>query len=180
MDSTWQDSQIDFQNSFVRFVELPKNIMNIRHQANSAQPKTLYLEPSARCFRFLYDFRLVQNLTLPYTSHPGACLSRSLKSGGKYRLGIGNWMGSRTERQCRHVGYRCQCPTAVTTSNLVPGVGAQGGNLQDVCKYGMTDTVGLLINSSRGIIYAASNNDFAAAAAEKAGELQQEMALILG
>jgi len=63
---------------------------------------------------------------------------------------------------------------------LVPGVGAQGGNLQDVCKYGMTDTVGLLINSSRGIIYAASNNDFAAAAAEKAGELQQEMALILG
>ncbi|WP_158848535.1 orotidine-5'-phosphate decarboxylase [Algibacter sp. L1A34] len=62
---------------------------------------------------------------------------------------------------------------------LVPGVGAQGGNLQDVCKFGMTDNVGLLINSSRGIIYASSNDDFAAAAATKAAELQQEMEIIL-
>ncbi|NRB58478.1 MAG: orotidine-5'-phosphate decarboxylase [Winogradskyella sp.] len=58
---------------------------------------------------------------------------------------------------------------------LVPGVGAQGGNLQDVCKYGMNDSVGLLINSSRGIIYASQNEDFAAAAASKASELQVEM-----
>ncbi|AUP80977.1 orotidine-5'-phosphate decarboxylase [Flavivirga eckloniae] len=58
---------------------------------------------------------------------------------------------------------------------LVPGVGAQGGNLQDVCKYGMNNQVGLLINSSRGIIYASKEDDFAQAAAAKAKELQQEM-----
>lgn len=58
---------------------------------------------------------------------------------------------------------------------LVPGVGAQGGNLQEVCKYGMNDSVGLLINSSRGIIYASNENDFAEAAARKAEELQSQM-----
>lgn len=58
---------------------------------------------------------------------------------------------------------------------LVPGVGAQGGSLQDVCKYGLTDTIGLLINSSRGIIYASSEKDFAEKAAEKAEELQIQM-----
>ncbi|SFD20203.1 orotidine-5'-phosphate decarboxylase [Algibacter pectinivorans] len=63
---------------------------------------------------------------------------------------------------------------------LVPGVGAQGGNLQDVCKYGMNDNVGLLINSSRGIIYASNQDDFAQMAARKAEALQKEMALILG
>ncbi|MDO6759019.1 orotidine-5'-phosphate decarboxylase [Tamlana sp. 2_MG-2023] len=62
---------------------------------------------------------------------------------------------------------------------LVPGVGAQGGNLQDVCKYGMNDSVGLLINSSRGIIYASKDADFAQAAAHKSEELQKEMAVIL-
>ena len=62
---------------------------------------------------------------------------------------------------------------------LVPGVGAQGGNLQDVCKYGLSENIGLLINSSRGIIYASNNEDFAHNAAIKASELQQEMALIL-
>lgn len=62
---------------------------------------------------------------------------------------------------------------------LVPGVGAQGGNLQEVCKYGMNSSVGLLINSSRGIIYASKGEDYAAASTVKALELQQEMALIL-
>ncbi|WP_292943626.1 orotidine-5'-phosphate decarboxylase [Olleya sp. UBA1516] len=62
---------------------------------------------------------------------------------------------------------------------LVPGVGAQGGNLQDVCTYGMNDNVGLLINSSRGIIYASTNEDFAQAAAAKAKDLQQQMEVIL-
>ncbi|MBD0832103.1 orotidine-5'-phosphate decarboxylase [Aestuariibaculum sediminum] len=62
---------------------------------------------------------------------------------------------------------------------LVPGVGAQGGNLQDVCKYGMNDSVGLLINSSRGIIYASNGEDYAGEAAKKAQELQTEMAEIL-
>ncbi len=62
---------------------------------------------------------------------------------------------------------------------LVPGVGAQGGNLQEVCKYGMNDCVGLLINSSRGIIYASNQTDFAEAAAKKSEELQKEMEAIL-
>ena len=59
---------------------------------------------------------------------------------------------------------------------LVPGVGAQGGSLQEVCKYGMTKDCGLLVNSSRGIIYASNGEDFAEVAAQKARELQQEMA----
>jgi orotidine-5'-phosphate decarboxylase len=58
---------------------------------------------------------------------------------------------------------------------LVPGVGAQGGNLQEVCRYGMNNTIGLLINSSRGIIYASNQEDFAQAAAAKAKVLQLEM-----
>lgn len=62
---------------------------------------------------------------------------------------------------------------------LVPGVGAQGGSLQDVCKYGITDNVGLLINSSRGIIYASNQKDFAQVAANKAAVLQNEMESIL-
>ena len=62
---------------------------------------------------------------------------------------------------------------------LVPGVGAQGGSLEEVCKYGMTKDCGLLVNSSRGIIYASSGKDYAAAAADKARELQQQMAVEL-
>ena len=62
---------------------------------------------------------------------------------------------------------------------LVPGVGAQGGNLQEVCKYGMTNDIGLLINSSRGIIYAGNDESFAKASAIKAGELQSQMEEIL-
>ena len=59
---------------------------------------------------------------------------------------------------------------------LVPGVGAQGGSLEEVCKYGMTKDCGLLVNSSRGIIYASDGEDFAEVAAQKAHELQQQMA----
>ena len=62
---------------------------------------------------------------------------------------------------------------------LVPGIGAQGGNLQDVCKYGLSKNIGLLINSSRGIIYASNKNDFAKVATIKAEELQQQMEVIL-
>jgi len=62
---------------------------------------------------------------------------------------------------------------------LVPGVGAQGGSLQEVCKYGITKDVGLLINSSRGILYASTGEDFAETAAKKALEIQQEMAVEL-
>lgn len=59
---------------------------------------------------------------------------------------------------------------------LVPGVGAQGGSLQDVCRYGMNKDCGILVNSSRGIIYACKDDHFAEIAGNKARELQQEMA----
>jgi orotidine-5'-phosphate decarboxylase len=62
---------------------------------------------------------------------------------------------------------------------LVPGVGAQGGSLAEVCKYGMNSQVGLLVNSSRGIIYASAGEDFAQKAREEALKLQQEMAGLL-
>ena len=62
---------------------------------------------------------------------------------------------------------------------LVPGVGAQGGSLQDVCKYGIIKDCGLLVNSSRGIIYADNTENFAKVAGQKAKELQAEMALEL-
>ena len=63
---------------------------------------------------------------------------------------------------------------------LVPGVGAQGGSLEEVCKYGMIPgDIGLLVNSSRGIIYASQGEDFAEVAAQKAKELQEQMAKII-
>jgi orotidine-5'-phosphate decarboxylase len=62
---------------------------------------------------------------------------------------------------------------------LVPGIGTQGGSLAEVCNYGMNNQVGLLVNSSRGIIYASSDFDFASQAAQKAKALQSEMAKIL-
>lgn len=62
---------------------------------------------------------------------------------------------------------------------LVPGVGAQGGSLEEVCQYGMTSECGLLVNSSRGIIYASSEEDYAEVAAQKAQELQQQMDTLL-
>lgn len=62
---------------------------------------------------------------------------------------------------------------------LVPGVGAQGGSLEEVCKYGMIDDCGLLVNSSRGIIYASNGEDYAEVAGQKAKELQQQMAELL-
>lgn len=59
---------------------------------------------------------------------------------------------------------------------LVPGVGAQGGSLEEVCKYGMIEDCGLLVNSSRGIIYASSGADFAERAREEARKLRDQMA----
>lgn len=64
---------------------------------------------------------------------------------------------------------------APTSFLLVPGVGAQGGSLEEVCKYGMTNECGLLVNSSRGIIYASNGTDFADAAATEAKKLQEQM-----
>ena len=62
---------------------------------------------------------------------------------------------------------------------LVPGVGAQGGDLQAVAQYGLSQDCGLLVNSSRGIIYASNKFDFADRAAEEAQKLQQQMSRLL-
>lgn len=62
---------------------------------------------------------------------------------------------------------------------LVPGVGAQGGSLSEVCKYGMNANVGLLINSSRAIIYASNGTDFAEKARAEALKMQEEMEVLL-
>lgn len=62
---------------------------------------------------------------------------------------------------------------------LVPGVGAQGGSLEEVAKYGMTDDCGLLVNSSRGIIFASQGPDFAMAAGEEARKLRDQMSALL-
>ena len=59
---------------------------------------------------------------------------------------------------------------------LVPGIGAQGGSLEEVCRYGMNSTCGLIVNSSRAIIYTDASENFVATAAEKAREVQQQMA----
>jgi orotidine-5'-phosphate decarboxylase len=59
---------------------------------------------------------------------------------------------------------------------LVPGIGAQGGSLEEVCKYGMNSTCGLLVNSSRAIIYADNTENFAEVAGQKAKEVQLQMA----
>lgn len=58
---------------------------------------------------------------------------------------------------------------------LVPGVGAQGGSLEEVCKYGMNDECGLLVNASRAVIFADSSENYAAVAGEKAKDYQQQM-----
>jgi len=62
---------------------------------------------------------------------------------------------------------------------LVPGIGAQGGSLEDVCRYGMNDRCGLIVNSSRAIIYADSSEQFAEKAGEAASYVRQEMEQIL-
>ena len=62
---------------------------------------------------------------------------------------------------------------------LVPGVGAQGGSLEEVYRYGKNNQVGLLVNSSRGIIYASGGADFARAAADSAADMQRQMAALL-
>jgi orotidine-5'-phosphate decarboxylase len=62
---------------------------------------------------------------------------------------------------------------------LVPGVGAQGGSLEEVCKYGLNKDIGLLVNSSRGIIYAGNGIYFEKDVSEAARDIQQQMKHIL-
>ena len=62
---------------------------------------------------------------------------------------------------------------------LMPGIGAQGGDLNEICKYALNDNVGIIVNSSRAIIYASDNEAYASAAADQAMILQNKMKLIL-
>lgn len=62
---------------------------------------------------------------------------------------------------------------------LVPGVGAQGGSLEEVCRYGLNKDIGLLVNASRNIIYASNGDDFAEKAAEEAKKLSSQMSMYI-
>lgn len=127
-------------------------------------------------------------ILLALTSNQGAYDFQTLKVGGEelYKQII---KVSKTWNNSEHLMYVVGATQAEYLAEirkiipdsflLVPGVGAQGGSLQEVCKYGMNKQVGLLVNSSRGIIYASDREDFAEAAAKKARELQQEMEAIL-
>lgn len=134
------------------------------------------------------EFKEKHTILLALTSNEGAFDFQTKKTDGKelYKEVLET---SKTWKNSDHLMYVAGATKAeyladirkIIPNNflLVPGVGAQGGNLQEVCRYGMNDMVGLLINSSRGIIFASNDEDFAGAAALKAQELQREMALVL-
>lgn len=134
------------------------------------------------------DFKDKHTILLALTSNMGAFDYQTKICDGKelYKLVLET---STTYRHAENLMYVVGATKAVYLSEireiipdsflLVPGVGAQGGSLEEVCKYGMTPNVGLLVNSSRGIIYASDNLDFADVAAEKAKELQLAMSMEL-
>jgi len=127
-------------------------------------------------------------IMLALTSNEGAFDFQTKNCGGKelYKIVIETsktWKNS--ENLMYVVGatkaeYFSEIRKIIPTSFLlVPGVGAQGGSLKEVCKFGMTSNVGLLINSSRAIIYASNGYDFAEKAREEALKIQTEMKKIL-
>ncbi|UJH92602.1 orotidine-5'-phosphate decarboxylase [Antarcticibacterium sp. 1MA-6-2] len=130
-------------------------------------------------------FRNKHAILLALTSNEGAFDFQTLKTDGTqvYKKVIEvsrSWKNA--ERLMYVVGatkaeYLAEIRKIIPDSFLlVPGVGAQGGSLAEVCKYGMTKDVGLLVNSSRGIIYASESSNFAEIAAAKAEVLQRQMA----
>lgn len=133
-------------------------------------------------------FENKHTIMLALTSNEGAFDFQTLETNGKelYKTVLEtskNWKNS--ENLMYVVGatkaeYFTEIRKIVPNSFLlVPGVGAQGGRLAEVCKYGMNENVGLLINSSRGIIYASNEINFAEKAREEALKLQVEMNEIL-
>jgi len=123
-------------------------------------------------------------ILLALTSNPGAFDFQTMKVGDRelYREVLATSQGYRgAERLMYVVGatkaayLREVRELAPKSFLLVPGVGAQGGSLEEVCQYGMNENVGLLVNSSRAIIYASDKTDFAEVAAQKAGEIQKAM-----
>lgn len=127
-------------------------------------------------------------IMLALTSNEGAFDFQTLDTGGKelYKQVIET---SKTWKNAHNLMYVVGATKAEYFAEirkmlpdsffLVPGVGAQGGSLSEVCKYGMNKKVGLLINSSRGIIYASNGVDFAEKARVEALYMQQEMEQIL-
>ncbi len=127
-------------------------------------------------------------ILLALTSNPGSADFQRIEANGTpvYQTVLKTaqtWQGS--ERLMYVVGatraealqeIRATIPDAFL---LVPGVGAQGGSLSEVAQNGLNDDVGLLVNSSRGIIYASQKEDFVEAAANAAKVLQEEMAVLL-
>ena len=133
-------------------------------------------------------FKYKHTILLALTSNPGSAGFQRISSDGtalfeKVLATSKTWEGS--ERLMYVVGatqadalqkIRGIIPDAFL---LVPGVGAQGGSLEEVARYGLNENVGLLVNSSRGIIYASQGDDFAEAAATAAKNLQTQMVLLL-
>ena len=131
------------------------------------------------------EFQNKHTIMLALTSNAGAFDFQTLTTSGQplYKAVIETSKGWKNAHNLMYVvgatkaSYFAEIRTIVPDSFLlVPGVGAQGGSLAEVCKYGMNAQIGLLVNSSRGIIYASSGQDFAVQAAQKAQVLQLEMA----
>jgi orotidine-5'-phosphate decarboxylase len=126
---------------------------------------------------------------LALTSNPGAKDFQFLNTGNNNRLFESIVQKSKDWGNRDNMMYVCGATRASLLVKirsivpdhfiLVPGVGAQGGSLQDVVKYGKNDKLGLIVNSSRSIIYAANSPDFADAASLKAEELQTQMQKLL-
>lgn len=113
-----------------------------------------------------HDFQLTESKTGERLFENVLCKSQEWADDGRMMYVVGATQGElfKDIRRCAPKHFL-----------LVPGVGAQGGSLQEVCRYGMTDECGLIVNSSRGIIYADQTEHFAQTAAAKAKELQEEM-----
>jgi len=134
------------------------------------------------------EFQDKHTIMLALTSNAGAYDFQTLTTDGRplYQSVLETSKGWKNSENLMYVvgatkaSYFAEIRKIVPNSFLlVPGVGAQGGSLVEVCKYGMNSDIGLLVNSSRGIIYASSDLDFATQAAQKAQTLQLEMAALM-
>jgi len=134
------------------------------------------------------EFQDKHTIMLALTSNAGAYDFQTLTTDGKplYQSVLETSKGWKNSKNLMYVvgatkaSYFAEIRKIVPDSFLlVPGVGAQGGSLAEVCKYGMNSDIGLLVNSSRGIIYASSDRDFATQATQKAQTLQLEMAALM-
>ena len=134
------------------------------------------------------EFKEKHTIMLALTSNEGAFDFQTLKTNDKplYKTVLEtskNWKNSKNLMYvvgATKASYFPEIRKILPDSFLlVPGIGSQGGSLAEVCNYGMNHQVGLLVNSSRAIIYASSGSDFARQAAQKAKDLQSEMSIIL-